>query len=71
MIEDTMSAPDTSPAGVGSGSPRNDANDIVLMIENLSLYYGDVQALKDVSLEIPRKRVTSFIGPPAGPSTTS
>lgn len=32
-------------------------------IENLNLFYGDNQALKDVSLIIPTKKVTAFIGP--------
>jgi phosphate transport system ATP-binding protein len=32
-------------------------------IENLSLWYSDFQALKDVSLTIPDKEITAFIGP--------
>ena len=32
-------------------------------IENLSLYYGSFQALKDVSLSIPAQEITAFIGP--------
>jgi phosphate transport system ATP-binding protein len=32
-------------------------------VENFSLYYGENQALKDISLTIPEKRVTAFIGP--------
>ena len=32
-------------------------------IENLNLFYGDNQALKNVSLTIPAKKVTAFIGP--------
>ncbi len=35
----------------------------VLMIENLNLYYGEKQALKNISLAIPRRKVTAFIGP--------
>ena len=34
-----------------------------LGIEHLSLFYGDQQALFDVSLSIPEKQVTAFIGP--------
>jgi phosphate transport system ATP-binding protein len=30
---------------------------------NLSLFYGDNQALKNISLDIPEKRVTALIGP--------
>ncbi|MGB9836027.1 MAG: phosphate ABC transporter ATP-binding protein PstB [Candidatus Saccharicenans sp.] len=34
-----------------------------IQIENLNLYYGKKQVLKDISLEIPEKRVTAIIGP--------
>ena len=37
--------------------------EIKIIVKNLNLYYGDKQALKDISLEIPDKRVTAFIGP--------
>src|SRR3954453_7996466 len=35
----------------------------ILRIEDLSLWYGEKQALKDISLDIPEKRITAFIGP--------
>jgi phosphate transport system ATP-binding protein len=34
-----------------------------LKIKDLNFYYGDVQALKNISMDIPEKRVTAFIGP--------
>ncbi|WP_245590115.1 phosphate ABC transporter ATP-binding protein PstB [Desulfonatronum lacustre] len=34
-----------------------------LEVENLQLYYGKDQALKDISMKIPTRRVTAFIGP--------
>ena len=37
--------------------------DICLTVKNLKLFYGEKQALQDVNLVIPRKRVTAFIGP--------
>jgi phosphate transport system ATP-binding protein len=37
--------------------------DITLQVNNLELFYGDSQALKGISMEIPRNRVTAFIGP--------
>ncbi len=36
---------------------------IKLEIKNLDLYYSDNQALKNISLKIPEKKVTAFIGP--------
>ncbi len=32
-------------------------------IEHLSLWYGDKQALKDVSMSVPKHRITAYIGP--------
>jgi len=37
--------------------------EIKIVIKNLNLYYGDKQALKDITLDILDKRVTAFIGP--------
>ena len=34
-----------------------------ISVKNLSLYYGEKQALSDITLDIPEKRVTAFIGP--------
>lgn len=35
----------------------------VLTVENLNLFYGQKQALNDISMTIPRNKVTAFIGP--------
>lgn len=37
--------------------------EIKIVVKELSLYYGDKQALKNITLDIPEKRVTAFIGP--------
>ena len=37
--------------------------DSVLEVRNLSLYYGETQALYDITLDIARNKVTAFIGP--------
>src|SRR5579864_3401219 len=41
---------------MGAGEPK-------LTVEQLSFYYGKNQALKDVSFQIPEKRITAIIGP--------
>ncbi len=53
------------PGVIGSSlGATNFANeDHCIRISDLNLYYGDAQALKDINLEIARKRVTAFIGP--------
>ena len=34
-----------------------------ILTEELSLYYGEKQALNNISMQIPEKQVTAFIGP--------
>ncbi|HZD54264.1 MAG TPA: phosphate ABC transporter ATP-binding protein PstB [Woeseiaceae bacterium] len=53
---------------VASIRPRNEPQrladeDIVLQVRGLNLYYGETRALHDVTMDIPRSRVTAFIGP--------
>lgn len=35
----------------------------IISVKDMCLWYGDHQALKDVSIEIPEKSITAFIGP--------
>ena len=35
----------------------------IITVKDMCLWYGDHQALKDVSVEIPEKSITAFIGP--------
>ena len=57
----TQTQPDHSaPATV---APSDEAPRTMIQIENLNAWYGDFQALTDISLNIPEKRVTAFIGP--------
>jgi phosphate transport system ATP-binding protein len=37
--------------------------DIKIEVKELSLYYGEKKALKEISMEIPRNKVTALIGP--------
>ncbi|HMB58876.1 MAG TPA: phosphate ABC transporter ATP-binding protein PstB [Xanthomonadales bacterium] len=36
---------------------------VAVSVRNLNLYYGEVQALKDIVIDIADKQVTAFIGP--------
>lgn len=40
-----------------------DKGRVRLRTEEVSLYYGDFQALRDISLEIPERAITAIIGP--------
>ena len=43
----------------------------MLEVQNISAYYGDAQAIEDVSLTLPDSGITAFLGPnAAGKSTT-
>jgi phosphate transport system ATP-binding protein len=37
--------------------------DIKIQVKDLSLYYGDKKALKEISMQIPANKVTALIGP--------
>lgn len=42
----------------------------VFTVNNFNLWYGDKQVLKDISLEIPEKKVTAIIGPSGSGKST-
>jgi phosphate transport system ATP-binding protein len=42
---------------------RPEDDSIAIEVEGLNLYYGGKQALREVTLKIPQKKVTAFIGP--------
>lgn len=46
------------------------ATDSAVSVRNVSKVYGDVQALKDLSLEFPRGELTSLLGPSGCGKTT-
>jgi phosphate transport system ATP-binding protein len=55
------SAIDPSAGGQAAGATL--ARDRVFSIENLTAFYGDAPAIRDVSLEIYQRMVTAIIGP--------
>jgi phosphate transport system ATP-binding protein len=58
--------PDREPrAADGAEGPASDLHfrDPVLQVAGLSLWYGPAQALHDIELGIPGKKITAFIGP--------
>ena len=38
-------------------------NEIKINVENFSFFYGDFQALRDITVEIPKNQITAIIGP--------
>ena len=50
-------------AALSSRRRREDKVETCLEVQDLSLFYGEKQALHGISFAIPRQRVTAFIGP--------
>ncbi len=73
VTEETERTASRDGGGVGAATagvtfqPKATADDVTgppaVEIRNVSLWYGSHQALGDVSLDIPRNRVTALIGP--------
>jgi phosphate transport system ATP-binding protein len=55
--------PDTAPLTKAAPMTASDENPTMIEVENLDFYYGQAQALHDISIQIPAKKVTAFIGP--------
>ncbi|RWZ60883.1 phosphate ABC transporter ATP-binding protein [Halobacillus fulvus] len=48
---------------VSANTSKKAGDSSVFMVENLNLWYGADQALYEVSMEVPEKKVTAIIGP--------
>lgn len=46
-----------------NATPTPTATDAVLAVENCDIYYGSYQAMRNVSMNLPRNQITAFIGP--------
>jgi phosphate transport system ATP-binding protein len=44
-------------------NPNIGKTDVKIQVDKLNFYYGDVQALFDITMPMPAKKVTAFIGP--------
>ncbi len=54
---------DMGALGKNNDPGTDPAPETCLEVKNLNLYYGDSQALQDINLAIPNRKVTAFIGP--------
>jgi len=50
-------------AGGLPGEATSPAVEVTVRVKGLNLYYDEVQALKNIELDIPDRQVTAFIGP--------
>jgi len=63
--ENTTESPESvvePAAGVGEAEPSTET-DTILESRDLSVWYDETQALREVSMEIPERQVTALIGP--------
>ncbi len=66
-----MAAPHTldeseqiAPASAAGSAPMSFAADqVVFELESLSCFYGSFRAVRDISLQVPKNRITAIIGP--------
>jgi phosphate transport system ATP-binding protein len=65
-----MTAPDsrgtqvpTTDAGASPDGESPPDDDVVFEVRDLSVYYGDFRAVRDVSFDVRRNEITAFIGP--------
>ena len=49
--------------GAQSGPPSEAMREATVRVKELNLFYDDVQALRNIELDIPGRQVTAFIGP--------
>ena len=62
MMETSPTVPPVVPVAT-MAADKDEQVRAMIQIKNLNAWYGDFQALTDITLDIPEKRVTSFIGP--------
>ena len=46
-----------------SDNKSEDDSEVCMDVKNLNLFYGESQALKDISFKLKKNKVTAFIGP--------
>jgi len=46
-----------------SSASESDVSEVCMDVHNLNLFYGEAQALTDISFQMKKNRVTAFIGP--------
>jgi len=57
-------------AVLNSAEPETKIDQIIVKASNVNVFYGDKQALNNISLQVPQNKVTSLIGPSGCGKTT-
>jgi phosphate transport system ATP-binding protein len=56
-------APPPAPEPSADAALNPEIGEAIFEVDRLSLWYGEKQALSDISLKIPKQQITAFIGP--------
>jgi phosphate transport system ATP-binding protein len=60
LDESEQIAPGATPSGVGLEFPDDE---VVFQLDGLSCFYGTFRAVRDISLTVPKNKITALIGP--------
>ena len=63
MMESSSAAPQSVPANLDAAAPVVPGAAVAIAVRSVSFFYGQKQALTDISIDIHANRVTAFIGP--------
>src|SRR5438132_7988 len=62
----------TKPRGyLNAGNPGSKVEALVIHVSNLTKYYGDYAAVRDVSFDVPAGQIVGFLGPNGAGKTTT
>ena len=63
-VSTTDEAEQIAPATTDDGVPMRFADEeVVFELDNLSCFYGSFRAVRDISLQVPKNKITALIGP--------
>jgi phosphate transport system ATP-binding protein len=62
-VSDMFTAAPPSPATSGVEATQADLNTLAIEVRKLHVYYGQFRALRDITLAVPRRKITAIIGP--------
>jgi phosphate transport system ATP-binding protein len=64
IVSTTDEAEQIAPAATDDGLPMRFADEeVVFELDDLSCYYGSFRAVRDISLQVPKNKITALIGP--------
>ncbi len=63
IVSTTDEAEQIAPAVTGGPPMTFEDDQVVFELEGLSCYYGDFRAVREISLQVPKNKITALIGP--------